>query len=168
MLFTTPGAAEHISGVILFDETIRQNASDGRPLPKMLEAQGIIPGIKVDKGAKPLALAPRRDRHRGPRRAAGAAGRVPGARRAVRQVARHHTRSATSIPSQYCIDVNAHALARYAALCQEAGIVPIVEPEVLMDGDHTIERCDRGHDRDAAHAVFDALYEQRCESRACC
>jgi fructose-bisphosphate aldolase class I len=163
MLFTTKGAADHISGVILFDETIRQNASDGRPLPKVLESVGIIPGIKVDKGAVKLAQSPDelvtdgldglRDRlveYRG-----------LGARfakwRAVITIGAH-------IPSRLCIDVNAHALARYAALCQDEGIVPIVEPEVLMDGDHSLERCYQVTS-DTLHAVFDALYAQRVDLR---
>jgi fructose-bisphosphate aldolase, class I len=161
MLFTTEGAADHISGVILFDETIRQNASDGRPLPKVLESVGIIPGIKVDKGAVKLAKSPDelvtdgldglRDRlveYRG-----------LGARfakwRAVITIGAH-------IPSRLCIEVNAHALARYAALCQDEGIVPIVEPEVLMDGDHSLERCSQVTS-DTLHAVFDALYAQRVD-----
>jgi fructose-bisphosphate aldolase class I len=161
MLFTTNGAADHISGVILFDETIRQAASDGRPLPKILESQGIIPGIKVDKGTTPLAKAPGElvtDGLDG-LRARLVEYRELGARfakwRGVIDIG-------DGIPSQYCIDVNAHALARYAALCQDEGIVPIVEPEVLMDGDHSIERCS-----DVTTAtlltVFDALIDQRVE-----
>ncbi|MEO1013881.1 MAG: class I fructose-bisphosphate aldolase [Pseudomonadota bacterium] len=142
MLFRTETAMrEHISGVILFDETIRQNAADGTPLVKLIEAAGSIPGIKVDKGAKDLAGA------EGEKVTEGLDGlreRLAeyyelGARfakwRAVIDIA------GNDIPSGYCISVNAHALARYAALCQEANIVPIVEPEVLMDGDHDIERC---------------------------
>ena len=137
-----PGAADYVSGVILFDETIRQNGVRRPPARRRSSrTQGIIPGIKVDKGAAPLAKSPERARHRRARRAARAAGRVPRARRAVREVARgDHDRRATSRRG-YCLDVNAHALARYAALCQEEGIVPIVEPEVLMDGDHSLERC---------------------------
>jgi fructose-bisphosphate aldolase class I len=161
MLFTTQGAADHISGVILFDETIRQAASDGRPLPKILESQGVIPGIKVDKGTTPLAKAPGElvtDGLDG-LRARLAEYRELGARfakwRGVIDIG-------DGIPSQYCIDVNAHALARYAALCQDEGIVPIVEPEVLMDGDHSIDRCS-----DVTTAtlltVFDALIDQRVE-----
>ena len=161
MLFTTKGADEFVSGVILFDETIRQNASDGRPLPKILEEQGIIPGIKVDKGAVQLAKSPNekvtdgldglRDRlieYRG-------LGAKFAKWRAVIDIA-------DGIPTQYCLDVNAHALARYAALCQEEGIVPIVEPEVLMDGDHSIDRCYQVT-CDTLHTVFNELYAQRVE-----
>ena len=153
MLFTTKGAADFISGVILFDETIRQDAADGTPLVKLLVDQGIIPGIKVDLGAKPLA---------------GAEGETvtEGLDGLRERLAEYHSLGARfakwratytitdSLPSTYCIDVNAHALARYAALCQEAGIVPIVEPEVLMDGEHTIERS-----FEVTSAVLDALYE---------
>jgi fructose-bisphosphate aldolase, class I len=159
MLFTTKGAADFISGVILFDETIRQHASDGTPLVQLLEAQGIIPGIKVDLGAKPLAAAEGETVTEG----------LDGLRE---RLAEYHELGARfakwratytitdSLPSAYCIDVNAHALARYAALCQEAGIVPIVEPEVLMDGDHTIERS-----FDVTTAVLDALYEALYQQR---
>jgi fructose-bisphosphate aldolase class I len=140
MLFTTDGAADHISGVILYDETIRQSTPDGTSFPKVLEQQGVIPGIKVDLGAKPLAKA------EGETITEGLDGlrdrlneyRELGARfakwRAVISI------DGDRIPSQYCLWTNAHALARYAALCQEAELVPIVEPEVLMDGGHTIER----------------------------
>src|SRR5438093_6421602 len=139
MLFTTEGVEEYISGVILFDETIRQTAVDGTPFPKLLESRGIIPGIKVDKGAKPLALTEGETVTEG---LDGLGERLAeysdlGARfakwRAVISIGR-------DIPSEYCIWTNADALARYAALAQEAGLVPIVEPEVLMDGDHTIEQ----------------------------
>jgi len=139
LLFTTPGAEEYISGVILFDETIRQNALDGTPFPKLLESKGVIPGIKVDKGAKPLALAEGETITEG---LDGLRGRLEeyyglGARFAKWRA----TYSITDeLPSEDCIWTNAHALARYAALCQEAGIVPIVEPEILQDGTHTIER----------------------------
>ena len=159
MLFTTPGVSDFISGVILFDETIHQKADDGTPLVQILTQQGIIPGIKVDKGAKALAGA------EGEKITEGLDGlrdrlneyHKLGARftkwRAVIAIGE-------SIPSQYCIDANAHALARFAALSQEAGLVPIVEPEVLMDGDHTIERCFAVTEA-MLHSVFNALYEQR-------
>ena len=142
MLFRTETAMrDHISGVILFDETIRQNAADGTPLVKLIEDAGSIPGIKVDMGAKDLAGAEGEKVTEG---LDGLRDRLAdyyalGARfakwRAVIDIA------GSEVPSGYCISVNAHALARYAALCQEANIVPIVEPEVLMDGDHDIERC---------------------------
>jgi fructose-bisphosphate aldolase class I len=140
MLFTTQGIGGHISGVILYDETIRQHASEGTPFPKILERAGIIPGIKVDKGAKPLAGSPEEKVTEG---LDGLRDRLSeyrdlGARftkwRAVIEIGE-------TIPSYLCIHANAHALARFAALSQEAGLVPIVEPEVLMDGDHSIERC---------------------------
>jgi fructose-bisphosphate aldolase class I len=153
MLFRAPGVADSISGVILFDETIRQDAADGTPLVKVLEDQGIIPGIKVDLGAKPLAQAEGETVTEGldGLRERLAEYRGLGARFAKWRA----TYSITDVlPSSYCIDVNANALARYAALCQEAGIVPIVEPEVLMDGDHTIERS-----YEVTSAVLDALYE---------
>lgn len=145
MLFRTEQAMKnHISGVILFDETIRQKAADGTPLVKLIEDAGAIPGIKVDQGAKDMAL------HSGEKVTEGLDGlreRLAeyyelGARfakwRAVIDIARDGD---MSIPSFGCIKANAQALARYAALCQEANIVPIVEPEVLMDGDHGIDRC---------------------------
>jgi fructose-bisphosphate aldolase class I len=159
MLFTTKGAADFVSGVILFDETIRQSASDGRTLVQILTEQGVIPGIKVDAGTKPLAGAPGELVTEGldGLRERLAEYRGLGARfakwRAVITIG-------ADIPSAYCIDVNAHALARYAALCQEADIVPIVEPEVLMDGSHTIERCYQVT-TDTLHALFAALFEQR-------
>ena len=141
LLFRTPGAAEFISGVILYDETIHQKAVDGTPLVKVLGDQGIIPGIKVDTGAKPLASSASEMVTEGldGLRERFVEYRSLGARfskwRAVITIG-------DGIPTDYCISVNAHALARYAALSQEAGIVPIVEPEVLMDGDHSIDRCD--------------------------
>ena len=142
MLFRSAEMAKYISGVILFDETIRQNANDGTPLVKLIEKAGAIPGIKVDKGTKPLpfcanevvtegldGLRERLVEYRG-----------LGARfakwRAVIDVGQEH-----GLPSYTCVKANAHALARYAALCQDEGIVPIVEPEVLMDGGHDIDRC---------------------------
>jgi fructose-bisphosphate aldolase class I len=114
LLFTTKGAGEFVSGVILFDETLRQSAANGTPFTQVLKGQGIIPGIKVDKGAKALAGFPDEK----------------------------ITEGLDGLRAGYCVEANAHALARYAALCQEVGLVPIVEPEVLMDGDHTIERCE--------------------------
>jgi fructose-bisphosphate aldolase class I len=162
MLFSTKGAEEHISGVILFDETIRQTASDGRPLVKILEEAGIIPGIKVDKGAQRLAKSPEEKVTEGldGLRERLVEYRALGAKfakwRAVIDIA------GDAIPSRYCIEVNAHALARYAALCQEEGLVPIVEPEVLMDGGHTIERCYQVT-TDTLRAVFAELLDERVE-----
>jgi fructose-bisphosphate aldolase, class I len=159
LLFSTPGADEHISGVILYDETIRQTTSEGIPFPDFLASRGMIPGIKVDTGAKPLAGA------RGETVTEGLDGlrerlaeyRVLGARfakwRAVIGISRDR-------PSRYCMSVNAHALGRYAALCQEAGIVPIVEPEVLMDGDHRIDRSEEVTGA-TLRAVFAELLDQR-------
>ena len=160
LLFTTDGAEQFISGVILYDETIRQTSADGTPFPKLLEQRGIIPGIKVDKGAKPLAFSPRETVTEGldGLRERLAEYRELGARftkwRAVISI------EGTEIPSDYSIWTNAHALARYAALSQEAGIVPIVEPEVLMDGDHTMERSYAVTSR-TLQAVFTELYDQR-------
>jgi fructose-bisphosphate aldolase class I len=159
LLFTTDGVEDYISGVILFDETIRQSSSDGTPFPKLLESKGVIPGIKVDKGAKPLALAEGETVTEGldGLRARLQEYRELGARftkwRGVITIGK-------SIPSEYCLWTNAHALARYAALSQEAGLVPIVEPEVLMDGDHSIERSFEVTSR-TLHAVFTELRDQR-------
>ncbi len=159
LLFTTPGLGEFISGVILFDETIRQKASDGTPLIEVLHRQGIIPGIKVDKGAKAMAG------FAGEKITVGLDGlrerlaeyRELGARftkwRAVIAIG-------SDIPTDPCLRANAHALARFAALSQEAGLVPTVEPEVLMAGDHTIERHAEVTQR-ALRIVFDALAEKR-------
>ena len=158
MLFTTKGASEYVSGVILYDETIRQSSSQGVPFPDVLNSQGIIPGIKVDTGAKDLAGSMRETVTEGldGRRERLADYRGLGARfakwRAVIAIG-------DGLPTDRCIEANAHALARYAALCQEAGIVPIIEPEVLMDGDHTIERCDEVTAR-TLHEVYDQLFHQ--------
>jgi fructose-bisphosphate aldolase, class I len=159
MLLTTPGLDRYVSGVILYDETIRQAIGDGTPFPQAIEALGILPGIKVDTGAMDLAGAPGEKITEG---LDGLRGRIAeyigmGARfakwRAVITIG-------DGIPSRYCIDANAHALARYAKLCQEGGLVPIVEPEVLMDGEHTIEKCFEV--TEATHrAVFNELYKQR-------
>ncbi|HMH40732.1 MAG TPA: class I fructose-bisphosphate aldolase [Gaiellaceae bacterium] len=161
LLFTTEGAEEYIGGVILFDETLRQSSADGTPFPKLLESKGIVPGIKVDTGAKPLALAEGETVTEG----------LDGLRERLNEYRELGARFAKwravitigkDIPSEYCIWTNAHALARYAALCQEANIVPIVEPEVLMDGDHTIERSFEVTSR-TLHAVFTELRDQRVQ-----
>jgi fructose-bisphosphate aldolase, class I len=158
MLFTAPGAADHISGVILFDETIRQSSDDGVPFPQLLESQGIIPGIKVDTGAKPLAGAEGETVTEG----------LDGLRERLAEYRHLGARFAKwratytitdELPSEYCLDVNAHALARYAALCQEAEIVPIVEPEVLMDGTHTIDRA-ASVTTHVLESLYDALFAQ--------
>ena len=159
MFFTTPGIDKFISGVILFDETVRQKADDGTVFPDLLSGKGIIPGIKVDRGAKPLAGAPGEKITEG----------LDGLRERLAEYERLGARFAKwravitigkGIPSAYCLDANAHALARYAAVCQEAGLVPIVEPEVLMDGDHSIERCFETTEA-TLHRVFGALRDQR-------
>jgi fructose-bisphosphate aldolase class I len=159
LLFTTEGAADHISGVILYDETIRQAALDGTPFPKLLDEQGIVPGIKVDLGAKDLANAPGEKVTEG----------LDGLRERFSEYVELGARFAKwravitigeGIPSEYCLWTNAHALARYAALSQEAGLVPIVEPEVLMDGDHSIETSFDVTSR-TLHAVFTELRDQR-------
>jgi fructose-bisphosphate aldolase, class I len=159
MIVTTPGLGKCISGAILFDETIRQQKSDGTPFVKVLVEAGIIPGIKVDAGAKELALHPGEKATEG---LDGLRGRLAeyvgmGARfakwRAVITIGE-------GIPSWGCMDANANALARYAALCQEAGLVPIVEPEVLMDGDHTLDKCREVTDK-VLRTVFSELFAQR-------
>ena len=159
LLCGAPGIGEHISGVILFDETLRQKAADGRPLAELLTLAGIIPGIKVDRGAKALAGFPGEKVTEGldGLRERFAEYRSLGARfskwRAVITIGE-------GIPTPWCLAANAHALARFAALSQEAGLVPIVEPEVLMDGDHPLERCEEV--TAAAHrAVFAALADHR-------
>ena len=153
LLFTTKGIEEFVSGVILFDETLRQSTVSGNePFPEYLGRKGIIPGIKVDKGIHDLALSPGEKVTEG---LDGLRGRLEeyfrlGARfakwRAVITIGR-------GIPSHACLFANAHALARYSALCQEASIVPIVEPEVLLDGDHAIEHC-----YDATEATLTSLF----------
>jgi fructose-bisphosphate aldolase, class I len=158
LLFTTPHIAQYISGVILFDETIRQAASDGTPFPALLAERGITPGIKVDRGTTPLAGSPDEKVTEG---LDGLGARLSeyhalGARfakwRAVITIGE-------AVLTRYCLQVNAHALARYARICQVRGLVPIVEPEVLMDGDHTLERCSEVT-TDVLHAVFAALDDQ--------
>jgi fructose-bisphosphate aldolase, class I len=158
MFFTTPGAADFISGVILQDETIRQKNAAGIPLTEVLSKQGIIPGIKVDTGAKVLSGSPEEKITEG---LDGLGDRLKeyaamGARFAKWRAVIHIT---DTLPSPMCVNVNAHALARYAALCQEQDIVPIVEPEVLMDGAHTIERCEEVTSS-VLHTVFHTLFKQ--------
>jgi fructose-bisphosphate aldolase, class I len=159
LLFTTEGVEDYISGVILFDETIRQSGSDGTPFPKLLDSKGIIPGIKVDKGAKALANAEGETITEG---LDGLRGRLEDYRGLGARFAKWRaTYSITDhLPSDYCIWTNAHALARYAALCQEAGLVPIVEPEVLMDGTHSIERAFSVTSR-VLGAVYTELFDQK-------
>ena len=141
LLFTTPGAEQFVSGVILFDETLRQKTNDGVLFPDYLANKGILPGIKVDKGAMDLALCP------GEKVTEGLDGLRPRLAEYFKLGARFAKWRAVitigpGIPSHTCLYANAHALARYAALCQEASIVPMIEPEVLLDGDHTVERCE--------------------------
>ena len=156
MLFTTPGIGEFFSGVILFDETIRQATAEGMPFVQLLNDQGIIPGIKLDAGAKPLAKSPDELITEG----------LDGLRDRIVEYYEMGARFAKwravitigeNIPSRRCIEANAHALARYAALCQEGGLVPIVEPEVLMDGNHTIDRSYRVHE-EVLKTVFFELH----------
>jgi fructose-bisphosphate aldolase class I len=158
MFFTTPGISDFISGVIMQDETIHQENGKGTPLADLLIRQGIIPGIKVDNSARPLAGSPGEHITEG----------LDGLRDRIREYAKLGVRFAKwraviqvsdTLPSASCAVANAHALARYAAICQEQGVVPIVEPEVLMDGSHTIERCEEVTGN-VLHAVFDALFEQ--------
>jgi len=161
MLFTTPGLGDHISGVILFDETIRQGTKDGTPFTEVLEKQGIIPGIKVDAGAKDLALFPGEKVTEG----------LDGLRK---RLAEYHELGArfakwravitidesNGLPTDGCIRANAHAMARYAGLCQEAGLVPIVEPETLMDGSHAIQAHFDATLR-TLQATFEELFDHR-------
>jgi fructose-bisphosphate aldolase, class I len=159
LIITTQGLGELISGVILYDETIRQRTRDGTPFPKAIAGAGILTGIKVDTGAKDMAG------HRGEKISEG----LDGLRERLADYSRMGARFAKwraviamgdGIPSRGCIGANAQALARYAALCQEAGLVPVVEPEVLMDGDHTLEAC-RQVTEEVLRTVFALLCEQR-------
>lgn len=159
LLFGCEGAAEHISGVIMYDETLRQSTADGTPVPEYLAERDMLPGIKVDTGAKPLAGSPDEKVTEG----------LDGLRERLEEYAGLGARFAKwrgvieigpELPTAYCVGVNAHALARYAALCQEAGIVPIVEPEVLMDGDHTIDRSEQVTES-VLRRVLDELLDQR-------
>jgi len=159
LLVTTPGLSECISGAILYDETIRQQKKDGTPLIRVLTDAGIIPGIKVDTGARQMAA------HSGEKVTGG----LDGLRKRLSDYAQMGARFAKwravivigdDLPSRGCIEANAHALARYAALSQEAGLVPIVEPEVLMDGAHTLERCLEVTEL-VLHTTFSQLFTQR-------
>ena len=159
LIVTTPGLGESISGAILFDETIRQQKKDGTPFVKVLTEAGIVPGIKVDTGAKDMAA------HPGEKITEGLDGLRDRLKAYFQLGARFAKWRAVitigdGIPSRGCIEANAHALARYAALCQEAGLVPVVEPEVLMDGDHSMEQCCKVTE-DVLHTVFSELYAQR-------
>jgi len=144
LLITTPGAEQFISGVILYDETIRQKADNGAPFPEYMANKGIIPGIKVDTGAKNLALCPGEKVTEGldGLRERLAAYFKLGARFAKWRAVITIGEGNPTLPTHTCLYANAHALARYSALCQEASIVPIIEPEVLLDGGHSIERCE--------------------------
>lgn len=155
MLFTTPGVAAYTGGVILFDETIRQSTTDGVAFPKYLNDLGMIAGIKVDTGAKPLAGFPGETVTEG---LDGLRDRLVEYRGLGAKFAKWRAviNIGDGIPSDFCLEANAHALARYAALCQEAGIVPMVEPEVLMDGAHSIKRCEEVTNA-ALAATFAAL-----------
>jgi len=159
LIVTTPCLGECISGLILYDETIRQTKKDGTPFLKIIVAAGIIPGIKVDTGAKDMAG------HSGEKVTEG----LDGLRDRLKEYAQMGARFAKwravitiglGIPSRGCVEANAQALARYAALCQEAGLVPVVEPEVLMDGDHPMEQC-FALTEEVLHMVFDELYAQQ-------
>ncbi|MGB8656615.1 MAG: class I fructose-bisphosphate aldolase [Candidatus Zixiibacteriota bacterium] len=159
LIVTTPGLGEFISGVILYDETIRQSRKDGTPFVRVITDAGIIPGIKVDTGAKDMAGHPREKITEG----------LDGLRDRLAEYSQMGARFAKwraviavgdGIPSRGCIEANAQALARYAALCQEAGLVPVVEPEVLMDGGHTLERCGEVTE-EVLRTVFNQLYTQR-------
>jgi fructose-bisphosphate aldolase class I len=159
LLFTAPGVEQFLSGVILFDETLRQKTDDGVPFPEYLAKKGVLPGIKVDKGAMDLALCPGEKVTEG----------LDGLRARLAEYFKLGARFAKwravitigeGIPTRACIDANAHALARYAALCQEASIVPMIEPEVLLDGGHTVERCEEVTEA-ALRATYAAMASQQ-------
>jgi fructose-bisphosphate aldolase class I len=159
MLFTTPGLGEHISGAILYDETIRQAADDGTPFTTVLEKAGVIPGIKVDTGAKPLANFPGETITEG---LDGMRERLAEYRDLGARFAKWRATIAigSGLPTEFSLRANAHAMARYAALCQEVEIVPIVEPEVLMEGDHHIDACEA-----ATAGTLVALYQELADHR---
>src|ERR1700730_17201146 len=159
LLFTAPGAQEYISGVIMYDETLRQKTKDGVPFPSYLAQHGMLPGIKVDTGAKPLAGFPGETITEG----------LDGLRERLAEYYKLGARFAkwravidigSGIPTAYAIDANGAALARYASICQEASIVPIVEPEVLMDGGHTLERCE-----EVTNLVLDRVFSHLFSAR---
>jgi fructose-bisphosphate aldolase, class I len=159
LLLGTPGISQYVSGAILYDETIRQTTSDGTPFAQFMQRQGMIPGIKVDTGAKDLASFPNEKVTEG----------LDGLRERMKEYHGMGARFAkwravitigAGIPTSYCLEANAHALARYSALCQENGIVPIVEPEVLIEGDHSLETC-----YDVSIATLRALFRQLAEHR---
>src|SRR3954471_11117131 len=159
MLFTCAGAAEFIGGVIMQDETIRQKSAAGVPMAEILSRQGIMPGIKVDTGTRPLAGCPGETVTEG---LDGLRDRLGEYRRLGARFAKWRAviRIGDGMPSAACVSANAHALARYAALCQEQALVPIVEPEVLMEGTHDVEQCEQ-MTGSVLHAVFNALRDQR-------
>jgi fructose-bisphosphate aldolase class I len=159
LLFTAPDIGKYISGVILFDETLRQSAADGTPFAQLLDAAGVVPGIKVDKGVQPLPGFPDETITEG----------LDGLRPRLEEYRELGARFAKwratitigdAIPTSYCLDANARALARYAALCHDTGLVPIVEPEVLMDGDNSLERC-----FDVTTATLRSLYAALADAR---
>lgn len=161
LILSTPGLGEFVSGVILFEETLVQRTDEGTPLPRLVARQGMVAGIKVDAGKIPLALAPGDEITQG----------LDGLAKRLKAYKEHGARFAKwravynvsdTLPSRPAVRANAHALARYAAICQEMGVVPIVEPEVLIDGDHSIARCAEVTEH-VLHEVFKALFEQRVE-----
>jgi len=159
IMLSAPGLGEFISGVILFEETLGQRADDGTPLPQLAARQGIVPGIKVDAGKIPLALAPGDEITQG---LDGLAKRLDGYKQQGARFAKWRAvyNVSDTLPSRLAVEANAEALARYAAICQELGVVPIVEPEVLMDGDHSLDRCAEVT-QNVLHEVFDALHRYR-------
>jgi len=159
IMLSAPGLGEFISGVILFEETLGQRADDGTPLPQLAARQGIVPGIKVDAGKIPLALAPGDEITQG---LDGLAKRLDGYKQLGARFAKWRAvyNVSDTLPSRLAVEANAEALARYAAICQEQGVVPIVEPEVLMDGGHSLDRCAEVTEG-VLHEVFHALHRYR-------
>ena len=159
LLLGTAGLGDFISGVILYEETLGQRADDGTPVPQLAARQGIVPGIKVDAGKIPLALAPGDEITQG---LDGLAKRLDGYKQQGARFAKWRAvyNVSDTLPSRLAVEANAHALARYAAICQEQGVVPIVEPEVLIDGDHSMARCAEVTEA-VLHEVFDALHRHR-------